>query len=82
MNFAVLCILIHMQHLRATLLIREGSIVEYSYTDRLGGYTRIKALVVDMKPHSSHFLTQLVVLQAGGGPDIIFISSVTNIIAI
>jgi hypothetical protein len=71
-----------MQHLRSTLLIREGSIVEYSYIDRVGGFTKLRGIVVEMKLHSSHFLTQLVVLQAGGGPDIIFIKSVTNIIAI
>ena len=71
-----------MWHLRNTLKIREGSIVEYSCVDLVGGYSKTRALVIDMKHHPSHFLTQLRVVQACGGPDIIFIHSVTNIIAI
>jgi len=71
-----------MWDLRATLLIQTGSIIEYKYKDRLGGHVRVRAIVVRLKVHRTHFLTQLVVVNPSTGHDIIFMSSVCTIIAI
>jgi len=72
----------NMWDLRATLRIQTGSIIDYSYKDRLGGQVRVRAIVVRIKVHRTHFLSQLVVVNPSTGHNIIFMSDVCNIIAI
>ena len=68
--------------LRATKRIRVGSIIEYKYKDRLNGFTRARGIVVRIREHQSHFLTQLVLMHPDNGPDVIWMGDVCNIIAI
>lgn len=67
---------------RATKLIQVGSIIEYTRRDRMSQYIRARGIVVRIRIHRSHFLTQLVIMHPHNGPDIICMGDVCNLIAV